>query len=65
MTYQERMRSIAPAYDPRHIEAYMRLQYGVLDHLSPHRFAAEVALSCACIDEDKDAAERLARSYGL
>ncbi len=54
------------AYDPRHIEAFMRLQHDTLDHLSREQMAAEVNICVACVDEDgKDEAELLAQSYGL
>ena len=53
-------------YDPRHIEAYMRLENSTLDHLSGRQFAREVALCVACVDEGgTDAAERNARSFGI
>lgn len=53
-------------YDPRHIEALMRLQYSTLDHLSRDDFRREVALCKQCIDEmGKGAAEQAAKSYGL
>jgi len=53
-------------HDPRHIEGYMRLQYGCLDHLSRSEFAAEVAIGAQCIDADGiNNAESLAKSYGL
>lgn len=65
MTYQKRISEIAPRYQARQIEAFMRLQYGTLDHLSPSVFRREVAMACECIDTDPDMAERLTRSYGL
>lgn len=56
----------AQGYDPRHIEAFMRLLFSTLDHLSPDTFCREVALACACIDVGGVArAERCARSFGL
>ncbi len=57
---------LAPGYDPRHIEAYMRLQYGTLSHLSRDDFAREAKICMACVDTaGVEAAERCARSYGL
>ena len=54
------------SYDPRHIEAYMRLQYSTLDHLDAATFKAEVRIACECIEfMGADDAERLALSYGL
>lgn len=53
-------------YDPRHIEAYMRLEHSTLDGLSPKQFASEIEIGMACVDADGlDNAERLAKSYGL
>lgn len=54
------------AYEPRHIEAYMRLQHGTLDHLSRDAFKWDVEVAARCIEEGgKEAAEDLALSYGL
>jgi hypothetical protein len=55
-----------PEIDPRHIEAFMRLQYGTLDHLSRQTFAAEAKLGVECIQEGGlEMAEQCAQSYGL
>jgi len=52
--------------DPRHIEGYMRLQYGTLDGLSCEQFDKEVEICTACIKEGGvENAESLAVSYGL
>lgn len=52
-------------YDPRHIEAFMRLEHSTLDGLSRGQFASEVSTARVCIDEGgRDGAESLARSYG-
>lgn len=52
--------------DPRHVEGYMRLQYGTLDHLSRTEFNKEVKIGIECIDADGIVnAESLAKSYGL
>lgn len=63
--YSDRIRTLAPDFDPRHVEAYMRDFLGTLDHLSPAQFRAEVRLAAACTEENPAAAERLALSYGL
>lgn len=63
--YQELIATIAPGYDPRHVEAFLRLEFGTLDHLSRGRFEHEVREACACIDAAPDVAEQVARSYGL
>jgi len=52
--------------DSRHVEAWMRLEHGCLDGLSPRQFADEVEVAIGCIDEAGDAtSERLAASFGL
>lgn len=66
MTYRTIIQQIAPAYDPRHVEAFMRSEHGTLDHLSPEIFAAEVTVAVMMIAAGgRDQAERLAQSYGL
>jgi len=63
--YGTQIRQLAPSHDPRHVEAYMRLEHGTLDRLSPRQFAADVKMAVACIDADPAMAERLAQSYGF
>ena len=65
--YQDRIAEIVgPEYDPRHIEAFMRVQYGPLDHLPRDLFEADARFCAACLDEiGKDEGEKAARSYGL
>lgn len=54
------------AADPRHVEGYMRLASGTLDHLSPAQFRAEVEFAMECVDLDgATVAEDLAQSFGL
>ena len=54
------------AADPRHVEAWMRLEHGCLDGLSRQQFTDEVTIALRCIAAgplaDSDA---LATSYGL
>jgi hypothetical protein len=65
-SYADRIRALAPGYDPRHIEGYVRLQYSTLDHLDAETFAREVEIAVACVDaEGPDIAERNARTFGL
>jgi len=53
-------------YDPRHVEAWMRLEHPTLDHLSREDFAHEVIWATRCIDRDGVAqSELLAGSLGL
>lgn len=52
--------------DPRHVEAYMRLEHSTLDGLSRSQFKQEVAIGIACIEEGGIlAAESCAQSFGL
>ena len=54
------------AADPRHIEAYMRLEHGTLDGLSRWQFRDEVVVGLECIRQGGvEAAERCALSFGL
>lgn len=53
-------------YDPRHIEAWMRIEHGTLDALSKSQFRSEVRIACECIDHAPAIdSEELANSYGL
>lgn len=52
--------------DPRHIEAYMRLGHGTLNHLSPELFEEEVIICHYCIQKSGiEGAEELAQTYNL
>lgn len=64
--YSDQIARLAPGYDPRHVEAYMRVEHGTLDALSPSRFLEEVTLAIACIEEGgKAMAGEVARSFGF
>lgn len=64
--YADAIKKLAPDYDPRHIEGYMRLQYSTLDHLSADWFKMEVNIAMACVDMGGiEQAESNARSFGL
>lgn len=53
-------------YDPRHVEAYIRIANDTLGGLTPSQFKREIKIAAACIDEGGiDAAERCAQSFGL
>jgi len=52
-------------YQARHIEAWMRLEHGTLDALSPKQFADEVEVCRQCCDADPTASEQLATSLAL
>ena len=52
--------------EPRHVEAYMRIEHSTLDGLSRRQFVHEVHVAVACIAEGGVAmAERVAQSQGL
>lgn len=52
--------------DPRHVEAYMRLEHGCLDGLSKRQFQDEVRICIACVLQGgSDQAEMNAKSFGL
>ncbi len=63
--YQQRITELTDT-NPAHVEAWMRLEHGTLDHLTAAAFQHEVCAANACIaastPADNDA---LARSYGL
>ena len=67
MSYQKLIKEICKSLsiiaDPRHIEGFMRLQYGTLDHLSREEFVNE----CKLFNEAKEMGdwEANAKSYGL
>lgn len=52
--------------DPRWVEAYLRLKYDTLDHLSKEEIQAEIpGIAKTILSVGKGAAENLAKSYGL
>jgi len=52
--------------DPRHVEAYMRLEHSTLDGLSKSQFNSEVRIGIMCTQEaGKQSAELCAQSFGL
>ncbi|HPD73319.1 MAG TPA: hypothetical protein PLL30_16230 [Candidatus Krumholzibacteria bacterium] len=54
------------AADPRHVEAWMRLEHSTLDGLSRSRFTAEVKTALDCIAAvPTSESESLAKSFGL
>jgi hypothetical protein len=53
-------------YDPRHIEAFMRLEHGTLDAMSHEQFEREVEASRICVKSvSYEASEHLAKSFGI
>jgi len=65
--YSAQIAAIIPSgIDPRHVEAYMRLEYSTLDHLSRTAFVREVHIAVNCmVAAGRAASERLAQSFGL
>lgn len=64
--YENQIRPLAPGYDPRHIEAFMRVEHSTLDGLSPSRFRSEVKIAMMAVDEGgKEFAESIAKSFGF
>lgn len=54
------------AADPRHVEAWMRLEHGCLDGLSRQQVTEEVTIALQCIAGGPTAdSEALAASMGL
>jgi hypothetical protein len=52
--------------NPRHVEAWMRLEHGCLDGLSVSQFSREVSIAVDCINAcTATDNERLAESFGL
>ncbi|HET8550906.1 MAG TPA: hypothetical protein VFM97_00330 [Gammaproteobacteria bacterium] len=64
--YSEELKQLQPNYDPRHIEAYIRLEYSTLNHLSADTLRREADIAAGCIDvRGAEHAEALAQSFGL
>lgn len=53
------------AAQPRHIEAWMRLEHSTLDNLDMRAFTDEVLIALDCVNADFNASEQLAQSFGL
>lgn len=52
--------------DPRHVEAYMRLEHPTLDGLDRRQFTEEVKTAVACVDySTPEENESCAQSFGL
>lgn len=63
--YASLIRETVPDCDPRHVEAYMRLDFGTLDGLTRDQFRYEAMAASHAVRADPVQAELLARSYGL
>lgn len=51
--------------DPRHVEAWMRLEWGTLDHLPREKFAEYVDVAIDCEKAEPGVGESLAKTFGL
>ena len=60
--YQALIHETIPDLDPRLVEAFMRLEYSTLDHLSRCAFDEAALIAAECVRADPVAAERLAQS---
>jgi len=73
VTYQKEIRAVLEStrdirlmvLDPRHVEGYMRLTFGTLDHLSREGFATAAKDAARDVVVDVVLAEDTAQSYGL
>jgi hypothetical protein len=64
--YAETFKKLQPKHDPRHIEAFVRLEYSTLNHLSLATLRREAKIAAGCIEVDGiENAEECARSFGL
>lgn len=64
--YAATIAEMAPGYDAGQIEAWMRLEFGTLDHLSREQFEREVGTAVGCIElAGTQESAALAASYGL
>lgn len=66
MSYADTFRTLQPRHDPRHIEAYVRLEYSTLGHLDMRTLSREAGIAADCIEvAGVEEAESLAQSFGL
>ena len=64
--YQRRIAERTGSVDPRHVEAWMRLEHPTLDALSRHSLEAEIDVAMALtVEAGALESEALAASFGL
>lgn len=64
--YADIFREFQPECDPRHLEAYARLKYSTLSHLSREELREEAEIGADCVKAvGVEEAEGLAKSFGL
>jgi hypothetical protein len=64
MMYQDMIHELTNA-NPAGVEASMRLQYGVLDHLPRETFRQEARIAEACEAAEPGFLKRIAESFGM
>jgi hypothetical protein len=65
-SYAATFRELQPNYDPRHIEAFVRLEYHTIGHLPLSTLKREAKIAAQCVDVAGVAeSEEIARSFGL
>lgn len=63
---EEMLTELGVWQDARHVEAYIRIAHGTLDHLSPRQFLDETIIAVECVAAaGREQAERVAQSYGM
>ena len=70
LSYADTFRKLQPTHDPRHIEAFIRLEYSTLNHLDLRTIKREANIAAECIaycaaNGQADHPEWLAVSFGL
>lgn len=64
--YADLFREFEPAHDPRLIEAWVRVEYPTLDHLSRDKLRRCAREAAACIEvAGPEESEAVAASFGL
>lgn len=64
--YADMFKTMQPAYDPRHIEGWIRVEYPTLDHLSREKLERAAIEAAQCIElAEPEESEAVAQSYGL
>ncbi|HET8550903.1 MAG TPA: hypothetical protein VFM97_00315 [Gammaproteobacteria bacterium] len=64
--YTNEFKKLQPNHDPRHVEAFIRLEYSTLDHMDRETLKNEAGNAAHGIDYyGVEIAEALAQSYGL
>ena len=65
MYYQRYINGLDQTINPAGVEASMRLQFGVLDHLGIHDFYREIQVGKDCDRYEPGSLRRMADTHGL